>query len=65
MGPQIFGVVPAAHHQHRALHILHVPRQVARLPVVVVGVVLELVVEKPVRALQILLVEIAMLPAWR
>ena len=40
------------------MHILHVLRQVARLPIIVVGVVLELVVEQPIRAFQILRVEI-------
>ena len=63
VGPaQVFGVVPAAHHQHRAVHVLHVPRQVARLPVGVVGVVLHLVVEQPVGALQIELVEVGDVP---
>ena len=55
---EVFGIKPSADHQHRALHVLHVPRQIARLPVVVIGVVLELVVEEPVGALQIELVEV-------
>ena len=55
---QIFGVIPAAHHQHRAVHVLHVAREVAGLPVSVVGVVLGLVVEEPVGAFQIELVEV-------
>ena len=37
---QIFGVIPAAHYEHRALHIFHVTRQIARMPIVVVCVVL-------------------------
>ena len=55
---EILGVKPSAHHQHGAMHILHVPREVARLPVTVVGVVLDLVVEEPVRSLQIEFVEV-------
>src|SRR5450631_4200289 len=54
---EVFGVVPAADDEHCAFHVLHMARKVASLPIGVVGVVLGLVVEKPIRTLQIKLVE--------
>ena len=41
---QILGVEPSSDGQHSAVDILHVGRQVAGFPVVVVGVVADLVV---------------------
>src|ERR1017187_7017330 len=41
---EIFGVEPSSNSQHRAVDVLHVWREIARLPVIVVEVVLGLVV---------------------
>ena len=59
---QILGVVPSAHHQHRALHVLHVQLEVAHLPVVVVGVMLHLVRIQRVCSLEVFVFHLLEVP---
>ncbi len=55
---KVFGIEPSANSEHSAVNIIHVLRQVADLPVIVVGVVVHLVVVERISALEINLVEI-------
>ncbi len=55
---EVFAVKPSAHGHHSALHVFHVAREVARLPVIVVGGVAHLVSEKRIAAFQIFLFQI-------
>ena len=51
---QILGIEPSPDREHGAMDVLHVRREVARLPIIVVSVVVELVVPESAPALQIL-----------
>ena len=51
---QIFGIEPSADCEDGAMDVLHVGRQVAGFPIVIVGVVVDLIVEQGALALQIL-----------
>ena len=51
---QIFRVEPSTHSEHGAVDVFHVRREIARLPVVVIGIVFDLVVPKRALALEIL-----------
>src|SRR5580658_6680433 len=55
---EIFSVIPSAYDEHGTLDVLHMTREVASLPVGVVGVVIHLVIEEPVRALEVELFEV-------
>src|SRR5262249_57170214 len=48
---EILRVVPSANHQYGALDVLHVPGKIARMPIVVVRGVRELIVEKRIRTI--------------
>ena len=50
---QIFCVEPSAHGKHCAVDILHVWRKIARLPVIVVNIVVHLVVKQRTLAFKI------------
>src|SRR5215467_596968 len=49
---QIFRIEPATHCQNRAMNVLHMRSQIARLPVIVEGVVPHLIVEKSTLAVE-------------
>src|ERR1019366_1951346 len=55
---KIFGVEPSPNGQLIAVNVLHVRREIARLPVIVVGVVLRLVVPQKGLSVEVLSVDI-------
>ncbi len=50
---QIFGIEPSTDGEHSAVNVLHVRRQVAHLPVIVVGIMAHLVVVEETLAVKV------------